>query len=288
MKDILIALKNVSFSYDTETNVEALHSINLSIAKGEYISVVGHNGSGKSTFAKLLNLILTPTSGQMTVAGVVVTPDSVTVADLQQVRRHIGMVFQNPDNQLVATVVEEDVAFGPENLGLPREEIRKRVDESLQKVGMTAYLKSAPHKLSGGQKQRVAIAGVLAMQPVCMIFDESTAMLDPKGRKDVLETMEALNREHGITIIHITHHMNEAVRANRTIVFDGGSIVMDAPPKEVFRNVTKIRSLGLEGPQGADLIDRLRKSGYSLPGDCLTAQECADALYTLLKGGEVQ
>ncbi|MBO5790036.1 MAG: energy-coupling factor transporter ATPase [Clostridia bacterium] len=288
MNEPLISLKNVSFSYDSEVAVDAIHNVSVDIKSGEYVSVIGHNGSGKSTFAKLLNLVLTPTSGAMTIAGVEVLPDSVTTNDLIEVRRHIGMVFQNPDNQLVATVVEEDVAFGPENLGLSREEIRKRVDQSLEKVEMTAYLKSAPHKLSGGQKQRVAIAGVLAMRPLCMIFDESTAMLDPKGRKDVLRTMEELNANEGITVIHITHHMSEAVRANRTLVFDGGEIVMDGSPKEVFRNITKIRALGLEVPQGADVIDRLRKAGYPIAGDCLTANECADALYSLLKGGKEQ
>ena len=288
MNEPLISLKNVSFSYDAEVPVDAIHNVSVDIKRGEYISVVGHNGSGKSTFAKLLNLILTPTAGTMHVAGVDILPDSVTQEDLIKVRRHVGMVFQNPDNQLVATVVEEDVAFGPENLGLERSEIRKRVDEALEKVEMSAFLKSAPHKLSGGQKQRVAIAGVLAMRPLCMIFDESTAMLDPKGRKDVLRTMEELNANEGITVIHITHHMSEAVRANRTLVFDGGQIVMDATPKEVFHNITKIRALGLEVPQGADIIDRLRKAGYPISGDCLTAQECVDALYSLLKGGNAQ
>ena len=287
MNEPLISLKNVCFSYDSEAPVDAIQNVSIDIKSGEYISVIGHNGSGKSTFAKLLNLILTPTSGSMHVAGVDILPDSVTQENLIEVRKHIGMVFQNPDNQLVATIVEEDVAFGPENLGLSRSEIRQRVDEALEKVEMTAFLKSAPHKLSGGQKQRVAIAGVLAMRPLCIIFDESTAMLDPKGRQDVLRTMEELNASEGITVIHITHHMNEAVRAHRTLVFDGGQIVMDGSPKEVFRNITKIRSLGLEVPQGADIVDRLRKSGYNIPGDCLTAQECVDALYSLLKGGKV-
>lgn len=288
MNEPLICLENVRYSYDGDTPVDALRGISVKIDRGEYVSVVGHNGSGKSTFAKLLNLILTPTEGRMTVAGVQVTPDSVTVENLQEVRRHVGMVFQNPDNQLVATVVEEDVAFGPENLGLPREEIRHRVNESLAKVNMTEYLKSAPHKLSGGQKQRVAIAGVLAMRPLCMIFDESTAMLDPKGRNDILQTMEELNENEQITVIHITHHMNEAVRAKRTLVFDDGEIVMDGTPKEVFHNITKIRALGLEVPQGADVVDRLRKAGYPLPCDCLSVSECAEALYTLLQGGQTK
>lgn len=283
MREELIRLENVCFSYDVDQGKkEALKGIDLSIAKGEYISVVGHNGSGKSTLAKILNLILTPTSGTLTVDGLVLNAGEITEYDLFAVRRKIGMVFQNPDDQLVATVVREDVAFGPENLGVPREEIRRRVEESLEAVGMTAYEGFAPHKLSGGQKQRIAIAGVLAMKPLCIIFDESTAMLDPKGRKDILATMERLNRE-GITIIHITHHMNEAVRAERTILLSDGEIQMDGTPKEIFAQIEKVRSFGLDIPQGADLIDRLRQNGLPLPCGALTEEECVAALLSLFE-----
>ena len=244
--------------------------------------ILGHNGSGKSTLAKIMNLILTPTSGTLTVDGLVLNAREITEDDLFAVRRKIGMVFQNPDDQLVATVVREDVAFGPENLGVPREEIRRRVEESLEAVGMTAYEGFAPHKLSGGQKQRIAIAGVLAMKPLCIIFDESTAMLDPKGRKDILATMERLNRE-GITIIHITHHMNEAVRAERTILLSDGEIQMDGTPKEIFAQIEKVRSFGLDIPQGADLLDRLRQNGLPLPCGALTEEECVAALLSLFE-----
>ena len=283
MREELIRLENVCFSYDVDQGKkEALKGIDLSISKGEYISVVGHNGSGKSTLAKILNLILTPTSGTLTVDGLVLNAEEITEDDLFAVRRKIGMVFQNPDDQLVATVVREDVAFGPENLGVPREEIRRRVEESLEAVGMTAYEGFAPHKLSGGQKQRIAIAGVLAMKPLCIIFDESTAMLDPKGRKDILATMERLNRE-GITIIHITHHMNEAVRAERTILLSDGEIQMDGTPKEIFAQIEKVRSFGLDIPQGADLLDRLRQNGLPLPCGALTEEECVAALLSLFE-----
>ena len=283
MREELIRLENVCFSYDVDQGKkEALKGIDLSISKGEYISVVGHNGSGKSTLAKILNLILTPTSGTLTVDGLVLNAEEITEDDLFAVRRKIGMVFQNPDDQLVATVVREDVAFGPENLGLPREEIRRRVEESLEAVGMAAYEGFAPHKLSGGQKQRIAIAGVLAMKPLCIIFDESTAMLDPKGRKDILATMERLNRE-GITIIHITHHMNEAVRAERTILLSDGEIQMDGTPKEIFAQIEKVRSFGLDIPQGADLLDRLRQNGLPLPCGALTEEECVAALLSLFE-----
>lgn len=283
MREELIRLENVCFSYDVDQGKkEALKGIDLSIAKGEYISVVGHNGSGKSTLAKIMNLILTPTSGTLTVDGLVLNAREITEDDLFAVRRKIGMVFQNPDDQLVATVVREDVAFGPENLGVPREEIRRRVEESLEAVGMTAYEGFAPHKLSGGQKQRIAIAGVLAMKPLCIIFDESTAMLDPKGRKDILATMERLNRE-GITIIHITHHMNEAVRAERTILLSDGEIQMDGTPKEIFAQIEKVRSFGLDIPQGADLLDRLRQNGLPLPCGALTEEECVAALLSLFE-----
>ncbi len=284
--DELIRCEHLSFYYEennTRDAIPALHDINLSVARGEYVAVLGHNGSGKSTLAKLLNLILTPSSGKLLIAGRDVTSDDFTEDDLFEVRRRVGMVFQNPDNQLVATVVEEDVAFGPENLGLPREELKKRVSEALSIVGMTAYASHATHKLSGGQKQRVAIAGIIAMLSDCIILDEATAMLDPLGRQEVMATIERLNRERGITIIHITHYMEEAARAGRVVVISDGEIRMDAPPEEVFTHVEELRSIGLEVPQGTELLHELRAAGYDLKDVALTADDCVQALLPLLK-----
>ncbi len=289
MAEHFIEARNLSFSYedDGETeSIRALEEISLSIDEGEYIAILGHNGSGKSTLAKLFNLILTPSSGELILDGTLVTSEGLSDDEVFEIRKKIGMVFQNPDNQLVATVVEEDVAFGPENLGVPSEELRRRVDDALRAVGMSAYARHAPHKLSGGQKQRVAIAGILAMMPRCIIFDESTAMLDPLGRREVTDTMELLNRERGMTILHITHYMEEAARAGRVIVISDGRILMDGTPREVFTQVERLISCGLEAPQGTELLHELSQAGYPLPDGCTTVAECADALESLLRASE--
>ncbi|MBR5144707.1 MAG: energy-coupling factor transporter ATPase [Clostridia bacterium] len=286
MKEYIIKTENLGFTYDDgdETTVEipALSGVSVNIERGEYVAVLGHNGSGKSTFAKLLNMILTPTVGKIYIDGRDITSEDYTEDDVFDIRRKIGMVFQNPDNQLVATIVEEDVAFGPENLGLPREELRARVDSSLALVGMTEYARHAPHKLSGGQKQRVAIAGIIAMRPEVIIFDESTAMLDPRGRREVVDIMEKLNRDEKITILNITHYMEEAARADRVIVINDGKIALDGTPREVFANVDKLRSMGLEAPQGNELVLELKKAGVNVNGDSLTEAECIETLYKLL------
>ncbi|MBQ8302211.1 MAG: energy-coupling factor transporter ATPase [Clostridia bacterium] len=288
MKEYIIKTENLGFTYldsDDELTVDeipALQGVSLGIERGEYVAVLGHNGSGKSTFAKLLNMILTPTVGKIYIDGTDITADDFTEDDMFDIRRKIGMVFQNPDNQLVATVVEEDVAFGPENLGLPREEIRRRVNSSLDLVGMTEYSRHAPHKLSGGQKQRVAIAGIIAMKPQVIIFDESTAMLDPQGRREVVDIMERLNREEGITILNITHYMEEAARADRVIVINDGKLALDGTPREVFANVEKLRKMGLEAPQGNELLLELQKAGVKIKGDSLTEEECIETLFKFL------
>lgn len=292
MENVIIKTENLGFTYvdndeDSplvkEQAIPALDGVSLEIKAGEYIAVLGHNGSGKSTFAKLLNLILTPTEGKIYIDGVDITADDFTEDDVFSVRAKIGMVFQNPDNQLVATVVEEDVAFGPENLGLPREEIRARVDDALRVVGMTEYAHHAPHKLSGGQKQRVAIAGIIAMKPRVIIFDESTAMLDPQGRQDVLKIMEALNREEGITVLNITHYMDEAARADRVVVINDGKVLFDDTPKAVFSNVERLHEVGLEAPQGRELIWQLMESGVDICSDAISEDECVSALLEILK-----
>lgn len=282
--EYIIKTENLSFAYDDEAgkNIPALNDVSLSIKEGEYIAILGHNGSGKSTLAKLMNLILTPTSGKIYIDGQDVTADSFSEDDLFDVRRKVGMVFQNPDNQLVATVVEEDVAFGPENLGLPREEIRRRVVESLNLVGMQEYAHHAPHKLSGGQKQRVAIAGIIAMKPKVIIFDESTAMLDPIGRNDVIKIMESLNKE-GITVINITHYMQEAARADRVIIINDGRLIIDGTPNEVFARVDELHRIGLEAPQGTELLHLLRKNGVKVNANAVTEEACVEALVQLLK-----
>ena len=288
MKDYIIRTENLGFTYtDGEdqlavNEIPALSDVSINISRGEYVAILGHNGSGKSTLAKLLNLILTPTVGKIYIDGADVTRADFSEDDVFDVRRKIGMVFQNPDNQLVATVVEEDVAFGPENLGLPREEIRRRVNTSLSLVGMTEYARHAPHKLSGGQKQRVAIAGIIAMKPQVIIFDESTAMLDPKGRVEVVDIMEKLNREEGITVLNITHYMEEAARADRVIVINDGKIALDGTPREVFGRVDALRKMGLEAPQGNELILELRRSGLKIEGESLTENECIETLYKFL------
>lgn len=286
MASHFIEARGLGFSYDAESEsdaVVALDDISLTIDEGEYIAILGHNGSGKSTLAKLFNLILTPSRGELILDGKTVTSKGLSDDEIYEIRKKIGMVFQNPDNQLVATVVEEDVAFGPENLGVPREELRRRVDEALATVGMTEYARHAPHKLSGGQKQRVAIAGVLAMMPRCIIFDESTAMLDPLGRREVTDVMERLNREQNMTVLHITHYMEEAARASRIIVISDGKILLDGTPKEVFSSVEPLLAAGLETPQGTELIHELRMLGFDLPKGCTTVGECTDAIFSLFK-----
>ena len=288
MNDEIIRTENLSFAYPTDNEknkIYALKNINLTVRKGEFVAILGRNGSGKSTLAKLLNLILIPNEGKIYIGDTLLNED-MSEEEIISLRRRIGMVFQNPDNQLVATVVEEDIAFGPENLGIATKEIRKRVDDALKTVGMSKFAKHSPHQLSGGQKQRVAIAGILAMMPECIIFDESTAMLDPKGRHDVMETVEKLNRENGLTVITITHNMEEAVRADRIIVIDQGEIVKEGTPKEVFSDVPKMHSIGLTVPQPAYLCYCLKSKGIDMPNGILTEEECADVICNLMKANQ--
>lgn len=281
---MFIKAENIKCLYKDENNSDAvaLENVNLEIDRGEYIAIIGRNGSGKSTLAKLFNMILDPVEGKIFVDGVDITDENLSEDNIIDVRRKIGMVFQNPDNQLVATIVEEDIAFGPENLGVPSPEIRERVDDALNTVGMSEYAHHEPHRLSGGQKQRIAIAGVLAMQPECIILDESTAMLDPKGREEVMATVERLNRERGMTIIMITHYMNEAVRADRVIMLDNGHIVKDAPSREIFSDIDLLRRYGLDVPQSIELVSELKKAGIDVQGDPVTLSECADAIKNAL------
>ena len=277
----MIETKNLAFAYpadEGEMQTLALRDVSVSIEKGSFVVVLGHNGSGKSTFAKCLNAVLLPCGGKVYVEGM----DTQDEALLLEIRRRVGMVFQNPDNQIVANVVEEDVAFAPENLGVPTEEIRRRVDAALAAVDMTAFTTHAPHLLSGGQKQRVAIAGVIAMEPACIVLDEATAMLDPVGRQEVLSAVHKLNREKGITVVLITHHINEAEDADRVIVMDDGQVVLDGGPREVFTKVEALRSMGLSVPDTIDLLDRLRRDGVAVPPDALTMEECADAIAAAL------
>ncbi len=288
MTENLITCEHLSFAYNAETSsdaIPAVKDVSFTLGRGEYVAILGHNGSGKSTLAKLLNMILTPLSGKLVVNGVDTTAPDFSEDDLFEVRRRIGIVFQNPDNQLVATIVEEDVAFGPENLGLPRAEIRRRVDDALAAVDMTEYTHHATHKLSGGQKQRVAIAGMIALKPDCIVFDESTAMLDPRGRREVLETMERLHREDGLTVVHITHYMEEAARADRILVMNDGELVLDGTPREVFTQIDTLRCWGLEVPQTVELLSDLRTAGIDVPIDALTPEECMRVLLPFL--GEV-
>ena len=275
-----IEMKNVCFSYEDDTceNKAVLSNVNLSIEKGEFVAVLGRNGSGKSTLAKLLNMILTPCSGEIYIDGVNICEDMSDAAMLS-VRKKIGMVFQNPDNQIFATIVEEDVAFGPENLGVESSEIRRRVDEALATVDMTEYARHAPHKLSGGQKQRVAIAGVLALDGECIVFDESTSMLDPRGRAEICEMMYRLNKEKGKTVIHITHNMNEAEMADRIIVIDDVGIRLDGSPEEVFSDVKTLKELGLEAPQATELCDLLADCDFDISRGVLGEENCAKAIY---------
>lgn len=281
MKNEIIEARGVKFGYPLEDGREnlVLHGVDLSIEEGTFVAILGHNGSGKSTLAKHFNAILTPETGTVTVCGI----NTADEDSLYEIRRQVGMVFQNPDNQIVATIVEEDVAFGPENLGVEPAEIRKRVDGALASVGMTEYMRHAPHQLSGGQKQRIAIAGVIAMRPRCIVLDEPTAMLDPQGRREVMKTIKELNREHGITVALITHYMEEAAEADRVVVMNDGRILFDAPPRQVFSHVRELKEVGLDAPQTTELCWRLREAGCALPEDILTEAECADALCRLLE-----
>ncbi len=267
----IIEVKDLFHYYNQgkENQLEALKGVNLSILEGEFLVIIGHNGSGKSTLAKHFNGLLEPASGKVLVEG----KELLNLDDYWDARQKVGLVFQNPDNQIIATIVEEDVAFGPENLGLPQQTIIERVDQSLKQVRMERYRKHPPHLLSGGQKQRIAIAGILAMLPKCICLDEPTAMLDPKGRQEVMETIHRLNKEQGITVVHITHHMEEAALADRVIVMEAGSIVMEGTPKEVFKQVDKLRSLGLDVPVVTELIYDLNKEGYNIPEDIVTLDE---------------
>lgn len=278
--DKMIECKNVVFKYSTgEEGSEkiAIDRLNLEVNKGEFLVILGHNGSGKSTVAKHMNALLTPTEGIVAVNGLDTSDDN----NIWDIRSSAGMVFQNPDNQLVATIVEEDVAFGPENLGIPSEEIRKRVDEALAKVGMSEYKKHAPHLLSGGQKQRVAIAGILAMQPKCIIFDEPTAMLDPSGRKEVINNIKELNKKHGITVILITHYMDEAAEADRVVVMDKGKVIIEGVPRDVFSHVEAMKKIGLDVPQVTELCYELRKAGIDIDTKILNVNEMVNALCQL-------
>lgn len=272
----LIEIEHLSHVYHAgeEGEQTALDDLSLSIERGKFVAVLGSNGSGKSTLAKHLNALLLPTSGACRIDGI----DTREEADVWRIRQKVGMVFQNPDNQLIAAVVEDDVAFGPENLGVPSAEIRRRVDEALKAVNMTEFRSYAPHLLSGGQKQRIAIAGTLAMQTEAIVFDEATAMLDPEGRAEILSIVQRLHEEQGITVVYITHFMEEAAAADRILVLDHGRLVMDAPPREVFRHARELRALGLEVPLAVELRDRLRAAGVALPEDLLTPAELVAAL----------
>ena len=274
--EVLFDICHVSHTFETEEGktFDALKDVTAQIKKGEFTAIIGTNGSGKSTLARHLNALLIPTEGELIVEGMR-TSDAGRVGDIRQ---KVGMVFQNPDNQLVAAVVEEDVAFGPENLGVPPEEIRERVDLALEKVGMTSYRKQAPSMLSGGQKQRVAIAGVLAMKPDCIVLDEPTAMLDPKGRKEVMDTIHELNKTEGITIVLITHFMEEAVTADHILVIDRGVLKMEGTPREIFSQADKVTEIGLDVPVPADLARRLRKKGMAVSEKCMTDEELGEAL----------
>ncbi|MCL2045998.1 MAG: energy-coupling factor transporter ATPase [Oscillospiraceae bacterium] len=277
--DSIIRTEKLYFSYDADVASVVLNGIDLEIEKGTFVAVLGHNGSGKSTLAKHFNALLLPQGGHVYVGGI----DTANEELLLEIRRRVGMVFQNPDNQIVATVVEEDVAFAPENLGYPSHEIRERVDEALKMVNMYEYRQHAPHLLSGGQKQRVAIAGVLAMNPQCIVFDEPTAMLDPQGRESTIKTIRELRDKHGVTIVLITHHMEEAIDADRVIVMSEGKIVIDAAPRDVFYNVTVLKNAGLSVPETVQIIHELQDDGFSIDTKALTIEECAKAIFEALK-----
>ena len=281
MEDI-ISVEHLAYVYpdlDGQKGTQVFENLNLTIESGSFVAILGTNGCGKSTLAKHFNSILLPSGGKVYVDGI----DTSDLNRVMAVRRCVGMVFQNPDNQIVANVVEEDVAFGPENIGVAAPEIRRRVDKALKQVGMYEYREHAPHLLSGGQKQRVAIAGVIALEPKCIVLDEPTAMLDPRGRRDVMETVEKLNREKGITVVLITHHMDEAAQARRVIVLDKGKVAADGTPKQVFSQVEMLHKLGLAAPDSVELCWALRQKGFDLPLDALTPEECAQALSDWLK-----
>ena len=282
---VMIETKDLTYTYpapEGEQNPPALRDVTVEIEKGSFTVVLGHNGSGKSTFAKHLNAVLLPGGGTVYVDGMDTRDESL----LLEIRRRTGMVFQNPDNQIVANVVEEDVAFGPENLGVPTAEIRRRVDDALAAVGMEQFARHAPHLLSGGQKQRIAIAGILAMEPECIVLDEATAMLDPAGRREVIDTVLRLNRERGITVVLITHHMAEAERADRVIVMNDGRVAMDGTPREVFAQVERLHELGLAAPDTVELLYRLGQAGMDVPLDSLTVDECAETICRALGTAE--
>lgn len=283
-----IEIKDLHFSYVNEmeeppVKTEVLKGVNLDIQKGEFVAVLGHNGSGKSTLAKCINAINIPESGSVLVNGL----DTKDEKNLLDIRKTAGMVFQNPDNQIVATIVEEDVAFALENMGVDPKEIRQRVDDALKTVGMYEYREHAPHKLSGGQKQRVAIAGVIAMRPQCILLDEPTAMLDPKGRAEVMKTIKMLNRENGVTIVLITHYMEEAAQADRVVVIDEGEVVMDNEPKKVFSQVETMKNLGLDVPQVTQLAYGLKKAGYNISSEVITEDECVEAIAGIIANKKV-
>ena len=280
MKEAMIECNDVSFKYRTHEEEEeryAVNGVNFQVKRGEFLVILGHNGSGKSTIAKHMNALLVPSEGTVIVDGL----NTLDPQNLWQIRSKAGMVFQNPDNQLVATIVEEDVAFGPENLGVPPKEIRERVDESLKKVGMYEYRRHAPHLLSGGQKQRIAIAGILAMKPNCIIFDEPTAMLDPSGRKEVLENIKDINKNYGITIVLITHYMDEAAQADRVIVMDNGKVILEGKPREVFSNVKEMKEIGLDVPQVTELCYELKNNGIDIDTNILNVDEMVNAICQL-------
>ncbi len=279
----MIEVRDLTFAYPAQEEEQqqgtvALRNVDLTIEKGSFVAVLGHNGSGKSTLAKHMNAVLLPSGGRVFVAGM----DTLDEQQIIAIRRAVGMVFQNPDNQIVANVVEEDVAFGPENLGVPSVDIRRRVDEALAAVGMDAFTRHAPHLLSGGQKQRIAIAGIIAMAPQCIVLDEATAMLDPAGRREVLATIETLHREMGITVVLITHHMDEAILADRVVVMNEGRVAMDGTPTEVFTRVEELEAMGLTVPDTVQLLHRLRAAGYEVPLDALDVEACADAVFGAL------
>ena len=279
-----IEFQNVTFGYSDDSETQkieenVIENMNLKIEKGDFVAVLGHNGCGKSTLAKLCNAILIPQSGKVLIDGI----DTADEEKLYDIRRKVGMVFQNPDNQIVATIVEDDVAFGPENLGIDPNEIRERVDEALKSVGMYEFRNFEPHKLSGGQKQRVAIAGIIAMKPRCIVFDEPTAMLDPRGRKEVMKTAKMLNEEYGITVVFITHYMDEAVKANRVIVMDEGRIILDGKPKEVFTHVDTLKKAQLDVPEATELTHLLIKDGVNLDKDILDIDELVKAVTDIME-----
>ena len=279
--DSIMEATKVSFSYEEEPDAPlVLDGVSLSVHRGEFLAVLGHNGSGKSTLAKHFNAILLPREGRVLVDGMETTDED----RLYDIRQTVGMVFQNPDNQIVATIVEEDVAFALENMGVPPAEIRQRVDDALRSVGMYQFREHAPHQLSGGQKQRIAIAGIIAMRPKCIVLDEPTAMLDPRGRAEVMRTLRELNRDHGITVALITHYMDEAAQCDRVVVVDGGKLLMDGTPRKVFRQVDRLKGVGLDVPQVTELMHELRQAGLEVREDIITEEECAAELTRLLEG----